>query len=300
LNPVITVTDRPNTIAGSLRRAAQQLSGRSDSPQLDAEVLLASLLGATRSALRLRSDETLGADTQTAYREWIVRRAGGVPVAYLTGLREFWSLSLKVTPAVLVPRPETELLVEQALELMRGGSPAVLDLGTGSGAIALAVASERRDARVIGVDISESALGVARDNAHALGLTHIDWRAGSWFAAVADERFDVILSNPPYVSARDPALADLQAEPATALIGGPTGLEQLSRIIAAAPSHLVPGGWLVTEHGADQARAVAALFEGRHFQNILSLEDYSGRPRLTRGQLRGPPGGPPPLNQEPP
>jgi release factor glutamine methyltransferase len=299
LNPLITVTDRPNTISASLRMAAQLLSGRSDSPQLDAELLLGNLLGATRSALRRRSDETLPADTEIAYRELIVRRAGGVPVAYLTGIREFWSLPLKVTPAVLVPRPETELLVEQALELLASRSAAVLDLGTGSGAIALAVAFERRDARVVGVDISEEAVRVARDNAHALGLAHIEWRVGSWFAAVADQRFDIILSNPPYIGARDAALASLQAEPATALIGGPTGLEQLASIIAAAPSHLLPGGWLLTEHGADQARAVAALFERQHFQDIRSFDDYSGRPRLTRGQLRGL-GNPPSSNQESP
>jgi release factor glutamine methyltransferase len=295
---VRTVTDTPNTIAGLLRIAAELLCERSDSPRLDAEVILGNLLGATRSALTVRRDDAIDADTERAYRELIVRRAGGAPVAYLTGVREFWSLPLKVTPAVLVPRPETELLVEQALELLVGGSAAVLDLGTGSGAIALAVASERRDARVVGVDISEAAIRVARDNAEALGLAHIEWRVGSWFAAVAEERFDVILSNPPYIRARDAALASLQAEPAMALIGGPTGLEQLSSIIAAAASHLNPGGWLLTEHGADQAGAVAALFERQHFQDIRSLEDYSGRPRLTRGQLRGP--SPPPLNQESP
>jgi release factor glutamine methyltransferase len=299
MNPSSTLTDRPNTIAGSLRLAAQLLSERSDSPQLDAEVLLGSLLGATRSALKLRGDEALGADTVVAYRELIVRRAGGMPVAYLTGIREFWSLPLKVTPAVLVPRPETELLVEQALELLVDASAAVLDLGTGSGAIALAVASERRDARMVGVDISEEAVRVARANAHALGLAHIEWRVGSWFAAVADRRFDFILSNPPYIGARDAALASLQAEPATALIGGPTGLEQLASIIAAAPSHLLPGGWLLTEHGADQARSVRALFERQHFQDICSFDDYSGRPRLTRGRLRGPLASPPSLNQEP-
>jgi release factor glutamine methyltransferase len=295
---VRTVTDTPNTIAGLLRIAAELLCERSDSPRLDAEVILGNLLGATRSALTVRRDDAIDADTERAYRELIVRRAGGAPVAYLTGVREFWSLPLKVTPAVLVPRPETELLVEQALELLVGGSAAVLDLGTGSGAIALAVASERRDARVVGVDISEAAIRVARDNAEALGLAHIEWRVGSWFAAVAEERFDVILSNPPYIRARDAALASLQAEPAMALIGGPTGLEQLSSIIAAAASHLNPGGWLLTEHGADQAGAVAALFERQHFQDIRSLEDYSGRPPLTRGQLRGP--SPPPLNQESP
>jgi release factor glutamine methyltransferase len=300
---VSTVTERPNTIAESLQMAVHALSGRSDSPRLDAEVLLGSLLGTTRSGLMLRGEEALGADHGRAYRDLIVRRASGEPVAYLTGKREFWSLPLKVTPAVLVPRPETELLVEHALELLppeEGVAAAVLDLGTGSGAIAIAVASERRRARVVGIDISEAALRVARDNADALGLTRIDWRLGSWFAAVPDERFDIILSNPPYIAADDAALTALHAEPGVALIGGPTGIEQLASIIGAAPSHLRPGGWLLTEHGADQAREVAALFESHRFQQVHSHEDYSGLLRITRGQFGAPPGGPPSTNQEPP
>jgi release factor glutamine methyltransferase len=298
---VSTVADRPKSIAEALRSAARELNGRSDSPRLDAEVLLGNLLGATRSALLLRGDEALRADTERAFRELIARRAAGMPVAYLTGIREFWSLPLKVTPDVLVPRPETELLIEQALDLLAPApaAPAVLDLGTGSGAIALAIALERPRARIVGVDISEAAAQVARDNANALGLRRIEWRVGCWFAAVQNQRFDLILSNPPYVAAGDPALASLRAEPALALIGGPTGLEQLSDIIAAAPSHLVPGGWLLTEHGADQAREVAALFERHHFQDIHSHQDYSGRPRLTRGRYGGPPQSPPSLNQEP-
>lgn len=297
-----TVTDRPKTIAESLQSAAQALLASSDSPRLDAEVLLGSLLGATRSALTLRGGDALRADTLRAFRALIVRRAAGEPVAYLTGVREFWSLPLKVTPAVLVPRPETELLVEHALALepAQHGAPAVLDLGTGAGAIAIAVASERPRARVVGVDLSEAAVRVARDNAEALGLTRIDWRVGSWFAAVADERFDLILSNPPYIAAGDPALAALRAEPGLALIGGPTGLEQLSSIISAAAPHLNRGGWLVTEHGADQAREVAALFRQHHFEDVQSHVDYSGRPRLTRGQLRGSLQSPPSHNQEPP
>jgi release factor glutamine methyltransferase len=301
MNPVSTVADRPNSIADSLRSGARELLGRSDSPRLDAEILLGSLLGATRSALLLQGDEALRPDTEQAFRGLVARRAAGVPVAYLTGIREFWSLPLKVTPDVLVPRPETELLVEQALELLApaAGTPAVLDLGTGCGAIALAVALERPRARIIGVDLSEAAARVARDNANALGLSRIEWRVGSWFAAVPNERFDLILSNPPYIAAGDPALAALRAEPAAALIGGPTGLEQLSAIIAAAPSHLVPGGWLLTEHGADQAREVAALFERHRFQDVRSHEDYSGWPRLTRGRYGRPPGDPHSLNQEP-
>jgi len=300
--PVSTIADRAATIAEALHAAVRVLHASSDSPRLDAEILLGKLLGTTRAALVRRGEEALPADAEHAYRELIARRAQGVPVAYLTGIREFWSLPFKVTPAVLVPRPESELLVEQALELLPegDGAPAVLDLGTGSGALALAVAFERRRARVVGVDISEAATRVARDNAAALGLTQVEWRVGSWFAPVRDERFDLILSNPPYIAAGDPALDLLRAEPAEALVGGTTGLEQLACIIAAAPSHLVPGGWLLVEHGADQAREAAALFERHDFENVHSCQDYSGRPRVTRGRHRGLPRDPLPLNQEPP
>ncbi len=297
-----TVLEIPNTIGASLRMAAEDLRGRSDSPRLDAEVLMGSLLKATRAGLLLRGDEVLRSDIVRAYRELIVRRAAGAPVAYLTGVREFWSMPLNVTSAVLVPRPETELLVEHALALLAppdGAARSVLDLGTGSGAIALAVASERRRARIVGVDISEAAVEIARDNARAFDLRHIEWRVGSWFEAVPGERFDVILSNPPYIAADDPALTSLEFEPRVALIGGPTGLEQVSSIIAAASPHLRPGGWLLIEHGAAQARAVAELFARHHFQNVQSYPDYSGRPRLARGQLREPLDGPSSHIQEP-
>src|ERR1700677_270821 len=200
---VSTVADRPNSIAESLRSATHELLGHSDSPRLDAEVLLGNLLGATRAALLLQGDETLCADTARVFRELITRRAAGVPVAYLTGIREFWSLPLKVTPAVLVPRPETELIVEQALALLgpAAAAPAVLDLGTGSGAIALAVALERPRARIVGVDLSEAAVRVARDNAIALGLGHIEWRVGSWVGARPRGGLPLLLPQPPPLSA---------------------------------------------------------------------------------------------------
>lgn len=290
----------PSTIAESLRNAARSLDGRSDSPRLDAEVLLGALLDAPRSALVLRAGETLSAEIGRTYRALVARRAGGEPVAYLTGVREFWSLPLKVTPAVLVPRPETELLVELALELLPGAgeNTAILDLGTGSGAIAIALAAERPKAHVVGVDVSEEAIRVARENAETLGFGRIEFRVGSWFAAVPDGCFDLILSNPPYIAAGDPALAALGAEPAGALIGGPTGLEQLERIVAAAPAHLTCGGWLLVEHGATQADDAAALFRSHGFEDVASHQDYSGRPRLTRGRHHGPPSSPPAFNQE--
>lgn len=296
------VADSPPTIAESLRAAVQVLLACGDSPRLDAEVLLGNLLGTTRAALVLRGEEALHPDAESAYREIIARRAEGVPVAYLTGIREFWSLPFKVTPAVLVPRPESETLIERALELLPAadGTPAVLDLGTGSGALALALAFERRRARIVGVEVSEAAARVARLNADALGLSHVEWRVGSWFGPVRNQRFDLILSNPPYIAAGDPALDALGAEPAEALVGGPTGLEQLACIIAAAPAHLVPGGWLLVEHGADQRYETAALFERHRFEDVHSREDYSGRPRLTGGRHRGSPRGPLSLNQEQP
>jgi release factor glutamine methyltransferase len=216
----------------------------------------------------------------------IARRLAGAPVAYLTGLREFWSLELAVTPDVLVPRPETEVLVEVALSrLSREETRAVLDLGTGSGAVALAIASERPLARVIGADVSAPALSVARANAQKLRLPQVDWRLGSWFEAVPGERFDVIVANPPYVATNDPALAALAAEPAIALSSGPTGLEALSAIVEGAGRHLNAEGWLILEHGGTQAAAVARLLARCGFRHIRSQADYAGHPRVTLATL---------------
>jgi release factor glutamine methyltransferase len=185
---------------------------------------------------------------------------------------------------VLVPRPETELLVEVALQhIPQSEDCAVLDLGTGSGAVALAIASERPRARVVGTDVSPGALGVARDNGRALGLANATFRLGSWFDAAPGERFDVVVANPPYIALKDPALAALAAEPALALVAGPEGLDALAVIIAEAPLHLTPGGWLLLEHGSGQEREVAALLERRGFAAIARHRDYSGLPRIARG-----------------
>jgi release factor glutamine methyltransferase len=278
-----------NTVAQTLRLAARTLAAHSDSPELDAEVLLATVLGVERPALIVRGSHPLALDALRAYRCLIDQRLEGVPVAYLTGRREFWSLPLKVTPAVLVPRPETEILVEQALNLISDTeSPSVLDLGTGSGAVALAIASERPRARVTGVDVSPAALRVARDNSSFLALPNVGWRLGSWFDAVPGERFDVVLANPPYVAAGDPVLARLAAEPALALVGGPTGLEALEAIVESAASHLQSPGWLLLEHGSDQHREVARLLEHHGFRSVRSQDDYSGRPRVTLGTIHSP------------
>jgi release factor glutamine methyltransferase len=280
-----------STVAETLSVAARALHGCSDSPRLDAELLLGKILELTRSGLVARGNEPVARDSEQAYASLIERRLGGAPVAYLTGSREFWSLPLRVTPAVLVPRPETELVVELALKHLpehRAGTPAepacsILDLGTGSGAIALAIASERPDVRVTGVDISPAALDVAIQNSRDLGLTHIDWRLGSWFAPVRGERFDMIVANPPYIAAADPALDKLAAEPALALCDGPTGLEALSALAGGATAHLHEAGWLILEHGSDQAPDVARLLESHGFAGIRSYSDFSGKPRVTLG-----------------
>lgn len=275
-----------SSIAQIVRAAARALAQHSDSPRLDAELLLGQLLGLTRSALLARDHEPVTSECERAYGELIERRARGTPVAYLMGSREFWSLTLRVTPAVLVPRPETELLIERALELVpREERCEVLDLGTGSGAIALAIASERPHWQVTGVDLSPAALEVASQNADALGLTQIHWRLGSWFDGLAGERFGLIIANPPYIAAADPALPSLSAEPSMALCPGPTGLEALSAIIARAPKHLHSGGWLIVEHGAGQAPDVVRLLEEHGFARIRTHTDLSGRPRATLGTI---------------
>jgi release factor glutamine methyltransferase len=279
----------PSTVAAALQRAAQMLRGLGDSPRLDAEILLGLVLGVSRSTLIVRGADPVSAETQRAYDELIARRMQGAPVAYLTGTREFWSLELDVTPDVLVPRPETEVLVELALGLLPKDVPrSVLDLGTGSGAIALAIASERPLVRLTGVDVSEQALAVARANSRRLGLMQIRWRAGSWFQAVRNQRFDMIVSNPPYVASDDPALLRLAAEPALALSCGPTGLEAFDSITDGAAQHLNPGGWLLLEHGNAQADDVARMLECCGFDHIRSHADYSGNARVTLGAIQRP------------
>lgn len=275
-----------STVAETLHSAVRSLHIHSESPRLDAELLLAKTLGLSRSGLIARANDVVARDRERSFCALIERRLAGAPVAYLTGTREFWSLALAVTPDVLVPRPETELLVELALQVLpRERSSSVLDLGTGSGAVALAIASERPLAAVTAVDVSAAALDVAIGNARNLGLARIDWRLGSWFAPVAGERFDLILANPPYVAAADPALQKLNAEPALALCPGPTGLEALTAISAAAGAHLHDGGRLILEHGSDQAPAVAQMLERHGFSAVRSHLDFSGKPRVTLGSF---------------
>lgn len=215
------------------------------------------------------------------------RRRAGEPIAYVTGEREFYGLSLHVTPSVLIPRPETELVVEQALALIAGrGTPKVLDLGTGSGAIAVAIAHARPDAQVCASDASAEALAVASRNAsrHAVAVRFVQ---GDWFITFAGERFDLIACNPPYVADGDPHLeeGDLRFEPAAALRGGPDGLDCIRTITAAARMHLVPGGWLVFEHGYDQGPACVRLLAGLGYTGVADTTDLSGLPRVCKGQF---------------
>ena len=272
------------TIAETVKNAVRTLQAHSESPRLDAELLLAKVLALPRSAVIARGNELIAEPDERAYADMISRRAGGMPVAYLTGIREFWSLPLQVSPAVLVPRPETESLVEHALALMPRDVPcAALDLGTGSGAIALSLAHERPRWAITAVDISAAALEVAARNAEHLRLAHIQWRLGNWFDAVPGERFHVIVANPPYLAASDPALATLAAEPVIALAAGPTGFEAFGAIIRQAPRHLHPRGWLALEHGITQAQGIARMLAAHGFDSIRTYPDFSGRPRITLG-----------------
>jgi len=276
-----------STVAESLVHAARQLAGASESPRLDAELLLAKVLSRSRAGLVVAGDLGLGATEASDYADLLARRVAGTPIAYLVGEREFWSLPLAVTPAVLVPRPETETLVEAVLAAVPEDSDCrILDLGTGSGAIALALASERPRARITATDLSAEALAVAVGNAGRLGLTQIDWRHGDWFDAVGGERFDVIVSNPPYVASDDRALHALHAEPRLALTPGTTGLEAFALIVAGSPSHLQGIGLLALEHGIDQAPAIAGLLARHGYAHIRAQDDHSGRPRITLATMQ--------------
>lgn len=277
----------PESVAAASAWGAARLAGE----RAEAERLLAALLGHGRAWLLAHGEHPLGAPQRQAYAGWIARRAAGEPYAYLVGEREFWSLTLQVTPDVLVPRPETELLIERALALLAtaSGAPAaarVADLGTGSGAIALALARERPDWRVTATDRSPAALAVAEGNAQRLGLDRVRFLQGDWFAPLAGERFELIASNPPYVAEGDPALADpaLRHEPRGALASGPDGLDDIRRLVAGAPAHLVDGGWLLLEHGAGQGEAVQALFASQGWTQVRCHVDLAGLPRASEAR----------------
>lgn len=250
-------------------------------PLREARLLLRHVLGVTHAALEAHPERKVSLQDAASFRALAARRAEGSPIAYLTGSREFYGLDFRVTPAVLIPREETELLVEIALE-----KPVrrILDLGTGSGCLAIAVAKQLPQAQVTAVDVSAAALEVARENAARHGVA-VRFLQGDWFVPLAGERFDLILANPPYVAENDPHLAqgDVRFEPRGALAAGPAGLDAIRRIVASAAEHLLPGGRLWFEHGYDQAQAVAALLAQAGFVAIEQRQDLAGIPRVTGG-----------------
>lgn len=274
-----------HTIRDRLREGAGRLPG--DDARREAEILLAHALARPRAWLIAHADDMIDIEHGALFDALIARRAEGEPVAYLTGVRGFHDIELRVTPSVLVPRPETEVLVELALQrIPRDADYAVADLGTGSGAIALAIANARPGARVVATDISDAALAVARGNALRLGLGHVEFRQGSWCDPLAGERFDVIASNPPYVAAGDPYLheGDLRFEPPLALSPGTDGLSALRMITRQAVAHLRDGGWLLLEHGYDQGAAARALLVNQGYLEVFTEHDLEGRERVSAGR----------------
>ncbi|MDD5240485.1 MAG: peptide chain release factor N(5)-glutamine methyltransferase [Sulfuricella sp.] len=256
--------------------------------RLEAQVLLCRALNQPRAYLAGHDRDPLLPEPAAIFTALFERRLKGEPVAYILGEREFFSLNFKVTPDVLIPRPETELLVELTLARLPAGQPCqVLDLGTGSGAVAIAMAHHRPKAEVLAVDQSAAALAIARENARRLGAGNLRFAQGDWYGALAEEKFDLIVSNPPYIAATDPHLAqgDLRFEPAAALAAGSDGLDDIRVIVQGAPAHLNPSGWLLFEHGYDQAEACRQLLAQAGFSNISSSHDLAGIARVTHGQF---------------
>ena len=276
-------------IAEARQALIAQFSG-SDSPAADADCLLCAVLDCSRTWLRTWPERTLTDEQHKRLLMLAERRAAGEPIAHLLGEREFWSLPLQVTAATLIPRPDTEVLVEQALALLPldASGVRVLDLGTGTGAIALALKSERPALDVWAVDRIAEACELARDNATRLALT-IEVRHGSWFEPVQQERFTLIVSNPPYIDEQDPHLGqgDVRFEPRSALVAASQGLADLQHLVAQAPEHLLPGGWLLLEHGWQQGEAVRALLQQRGFHAVATVRDYGDQERVTLGQWQG-------------
>jgi len=277
------------TTASALSQATEGLAAISGSPRLDAEILLAHITGKNRSHFRAWPEKELAPEEAAEFWRLVGQRREGVPIAYLIGLREFWSREFEVSPEVLIPRPETELLVEQALTIIPPDRAArILDLGVGSGAIAITLALERPLAEVSALDLSPAALAVAQRNAARHRAGDVRFLHSDWFGALPhDKCFDVIVSNPPYIAETDPHLSrgDVRFEPALALSSGADGLNDIRRIVRQAPAHLVSGGWLLIEHGYDQAEAVRGLLQQTGFEAVASHADLQGHRRVSGGRL---------------
>lgn len=278
---------RGPSVAALLQDAIAVLEGASPTARLDAEILLCGIIGRERTWLRTFPEALVDEDKAQQFQALVARRRAGEPVAYLTGKRGFWTLDLAVGPQTLIPRPDTELLVEAALAL-GGTAPGlqVLDLGTGSGAIALALAAERPGWQVTAVDFSPGALAMAEANAESHDLKNVRFLQSNWFEAVAGQQFGLIVSNPPYIAANDPHLSagDLRFEPLTALVSGEDGLNDIRRIVAQAPAYLATPGWLAFEHGYDQGEACRQLLAEQGFAEVETRRDLGDQERVTLGR----------------
>ena len=277
------------TVGRLLDEAARNLADHVEARR-EAQILLGHALGVSRAWLSAHGDEAPDPSAAAVFRELVQRRHAGEPVAYLVGRQEFYGLDFRVTPDVLIPRADTESLIDTALEkLTQPARHEVLDLGTGSGCVAITIAHERSAARVTAVDVSAAALNVARDNAVAIGVD-VEFVEGTWFEPLGGCRFDLIVSNPPYVAEADPHLqqGDLRFEPVTAVASGKDGLTDIRIIIAGAPTYLRAGGWLLFEHGYDQADVCRDLLRDAGFGEVISRADIAGLPRVAGGRLLTP------------
>lgn len=277
-------------IGTALANGTEKLRSASDSPMLDAELLLARAIDVSRSYLIAHPEDTLDPAAVERYFDAIDRRRGGMPIAYIRGEKEFWSMTLTVSPDTLVPRPETETLVSEALKCIPDArNYSILDLGTGSGAIALAIAREHPNCEIVATDLCEAALAVARENANRLALANIEFLPGDWTEPVAGRIFDLVVSNPPYISRHDPDLARLAHEPRVALEAGDDGLEAIRRISAEARSVIRAGGTLMLEHGDTQQEQTAVILAADGWGRIRHVNDLSGKPRVTIAILESTP-----------
>jgi len=277
----------PDNIEQILRQAEQSLAAVSDSARLDAEVLLATVLDKNRSYFIAFPEQVLTDIQQAEFQHLLAKRQNGQPIAHITGQREFWSLELNVNEHTLIPRPDTEVLIEFVLQQFPQQSLNVADLGTGSGAIAIALASEKPDWHIVATDQSEQALETAQINANKHHCQHIDFLQGSWFDPLGSQHFDLIISNPPYIPEQDPHLqqGDVRFEPMTALASGSDGLDDIRHLIKQAPKHLSNNGWLALEHGYDQKQAIYQLLSQAGCERIVQIDDYASNPRVSAGQF---------------
>lgn len=272
-------------IKEALALAMESLSA-SETPDIDSQFLLCYVLACKTSHLLMWPDKVLSPDEEQTFIDLVKQRQQGIPIAYLTGKRGFWSLDLSVTEDTLIPRPDTELIVEKSLAKMKSGMQ-VADLGTGTGAIALAIAVEKPEVTVFAMDASAQALAVASLNKAEHDLNNVQFWQGYWLSAIQDRSLDMVISNPPYIEAADPHLqqGDVRFEPITALASGDDGLDDIRQIIAQARRALKPNGWLLIEHGYQQGQAIRSLFEQQGFSLIQTYQDFGGNDRVTEGQL---------------